>query len=44
MVRPAGPPISAIATATLTGGRGHYALTATLEPRHGGWIVVAIDG
>lgn len=43
-VRPAGPPISAIATATLTTQRGRYALTATLEPRHGRWIVVAIDG
>lgn len=43
-VQPAGPPISALATATLTTGRSRYKLTTTLEPRHGRWIVVAIDG
>src|SRR6202035_1116432 len=38
----AGPPLSALATATILVGQTHYQLTATLEPHHGRWVVVAI--
>ena len=41
---PAGPPLSAIATAAVLAGGGRYRLTATLEPRGDTWIVVALDG
>jgi len=40
----AGPPVSALATAIVLSGRSHYKLTATLEPKHGRWTVVAVDG
>jgi hypothetical protein len=40
----AGPPASALATATIGSSPGRFRLTATLEPRDGGWIVVAVDG
>lgn len=44
-VTPAGPPISAIATALVAVDRGTESrLTATLEPRRGRWLVVAISG
>lgn len=43
-VKPAGPPVSVIASADVAAGRGRYTLTATLEPQHGGWVVVAADG
>lgn len=42
-LRPAGPPVSVLAVADIEAGRGHYKLTATLEPQHGGWVVVAAD-
>lgn len=40
---PAGPPVSAIATATVVADGQRHRLTATLEPRARGWIVVAVD-
>jgi hypothetical protein len=40
---PAGPPLSAIATAIVTASGGRYRLTATLDPRGDSWIVVALD-
>jgi hypothetical protein len=43
-VSTAGPPVSAIATATISSSPGRYRLTVTLEPRHRSWIVVAVDG
>jgi hypothetical protein len=43
-VAAAGPPISAIATALVAEERGQYQLTAILEPTHGRWAVVAVDG
>ena len=43
-VAPAGPPLSVIATATVVAQEESYQLTATLEPRAGSWMVVAIDG
>jgi hypothetical protein len=42
---PAGPPVSAVALATVTTGcctPSH--LSATLEPHRGGWVVVAVNG
>jgi hypothetical protein len=40
-----GPPVSAIATAFVAVGRAEESrLTATLEPRRGKWLVVAIGG
>ena len=41
---PAGPPGSAIATATIAAGGAQYQLTATLEPRGRDWSVVALGG
>ena len=43
-VAAAGPPVSAIATATISSFPGRYRLTVTLESRHRRWIVVAVDG
>jgi hypothetical protein len=43
-LRPAGPPVSALATVAIAAGDRQYRLTATLEPRHGGWVVVTADG
>ena len=43
-ISPAGPPLSAIATATVLANGRRYQLTATLEPRGGSWIAVAVDG
>jgi hypothetical protein len=42
-VTTAGPPLSALATATILVDRNRYQLKATLEPQHGSWTVVAID-
>jgi hypothetical protein len=40
-----GPPVSVVATARITDGRGpRSTLTATLERRHGAWRVVAVTG
>ena len=41
-VAAAGPPVSAGATATVLAHRRRYQLIATLEPRHGGWVVVSV--
>jgi hypothetical protein len=39
-----GPPISVLAVATITAGCcGSSALTATLEPEHGAWLIVAVS-
>jgi hypothetical protein len=38
----AGPPLSVLATATILVDQARYQLTATLEPQHGNWVVVAI--
>jgi hypothetical protein len=41
----AGPPVSVVAVALVNVGRGPSSrLTATLEPRRGKWVVVAIAG
>jgi hypothetical protein len=42
-VTPAGPPLSALATATVLAGGDRYRLTVILEPRGDGWLVVALD-
>ncbi len=41
-VESAGPPVSATAIATVLVHDRRYQLTATLEPRHGGWEVIAV--
>jgi hypothetical protein len=43
VVTPAGPPLSALATATVLAGRARYRLTVILEPRGNSWLVVALD-
>ena len=43
-VTPAGPPVSALATATFHADGQLHQLTATLEPHGESWIVVAVDG
>jgi hypothetical protein len=40
----AGPPVSVAAVALLQVGQASSRLTATLEPRRGTWVVVAIAG
>jgi hypothetical protein len=40
----AGPPVSVAAVALLQVGQASSRLTATLEPRRGKWVVVAIAG
>jgi hypothetical protein len=42
-VTPTGPPLRALATATVLAGGGRYRLTVILEPRGNSWIVVALD-
>jgi hypothetical protein len=44
-ITPAGPPVSVVAVALVDVGHGPSSrLTATLEPRRGRWLVVAIAG
>jgi hypothetical protein len=43
VVVPAGPPLSALATATVLAGGGRYRLNVMLQPRGDSWIVVALD-
>jgi hypothetical protein len=43
-VESSGPPVSATAIATVLAHDRRYRLTATLEPRNGGWVVIAVEG
>jgi hypothetical protein len=43
-VAASGPPVSVTAIADVAAGGGSYELAATLEPTHGRWTIVAVDG
>jgi hypothetical protein len=41
-VTPQGPPLSVLATATILAASRQWRLTATLEPQHRRWLIVAV--